>query len=858
MDACFKEPIAAATSKGREILISKLVNDGSLMSPEKVLLITEIGLLFYKKSAKKTSNKYYWQDLKKIEVEDNKATFYIPSKVTILSNELKPILKAATFAIRRALENSEINKVEKKGIVIGTHVNSPLFSFSRISNYLRLSRAKILPESLATIEEVMRKRATKFNLNNLKDLEKISEILLEILPHFQDLHTIAANEVGKFDPFIFAAKLVEKNTKIRNFVFFKSNSKNLKVFLTAVSKLQKPKISGLYFDDIFFAPEDTALLKSVVVKQEIISLGFPHMNQRCGKSVIGLDFFSPNVLRTLTVLQLDGSVNLNIPAIFKYTPSIGVLSLANCRLELSDVFEQMQKAPVLKLNTINVSGNYFKKVPLVTRILSSLTKIIASDVKWSLEPMEWLLSHFVTNASLNVSLDISKAAMSFSEWKELMLFLKENTAKKLLALDWSENPIEKPIFTFILSSEVVETVLMDYCFHYQSQVPIRLFARFIKCCRTLRRLSVKGKEEGSFRELSSLIFDAMAHSYLEEIDMPQTLAGPEGLRALSEMIMSMPRLKKLGIDGLGTSDEIALLEFSGSIAGCSAVVECPTKDIEPLPEEKKQLIRKSFYFVPKGEELTHHDGPFIQFMRGDMKLFFMYHSKKETREIQTKSRSLFFPESYEIKLQNEETITMDTDGTEISMFTDVPLPDPEEVPKNDVMDFTKRKTLTRNHSSVSSYSRFNSPHSTGVHSPAPKMRTMSSTSTPQSTQTKTQISPISLNSTEMSGNIPTPSPLKSRSVHSSSSNKILVGELQNMSPQMKSSTDLLTRNSRREASTPKINDKKTSVRWNFPKESDEKLDSMDMWNKYNKEYSSHHSYNKANEREKHAKSQHYH
>jgi hypothetical protein len=210
-------------------------------------------------------------------------------------------------------------------------------------------------------------------------------------------------------------------------------------------------------------------------------------------------------------------------------------------------------------------------------------RINFSGVKWN--PLSLL--HFLTAQPYNPKTHVSFSGISLSsaEWSSVFTQLGRLHAPNhtIEHLDWSENPLDAILVTFLMNLKALCGLALNFCEYGDDKRRHLLDAlgalmRGQRICRFEMQGTKKRQHTFLLRELLSLLAD---DNTIVELDVSENRLGNEGLSDLQKFVAASNTLQRLSFDGSKPTNAGALLRLFQTLAGRPTVrkVRFPLSDV---------------------------------------------------------------------------------------------------------------------------------------------------------------------------------------------------------------------------------------------------------------------------------------
>ena len=191
-------------------------------------------------------------------------------------------------------------------------------------------------------------------------------------------------------------------------------------------------VSGLEFTDSHFKSKHMASLSAYCDAKRICSLSFHNAFTRKTRLSFYTNFFTPNMMTSLSYLSLDHTKKLDLINIIPNVPKLVYFSVAYCDLLVEDILHAIQ-FPSLRI--LNVSGNKCERLPpTAIQLPKTLINLIASDVTWQDGALSNAFKVIAMRTELGLNADFSNAKVTKNEFERVFSDLQNSMNFPLLSL----------------------------------------------------------------------------------------------------------------------------------------------------------------------------------------------------------------------------------------------------------------------------------------------------------------------------------------------------------------------------------------------------------------------------------------
>ncbi|EAX98869.1 hypothetical protein TVAG_146060 [Trichomonas vaginalis G3] len=289
------------------------------------------------------------------------------------------------------------------------------------------------------------------------------------------------------------------------------------------------------------------------------------------------------VVNTITMLNFDDTVNLDIALILQNFKNLTSLSLARCNIDIPVVLDMISNSDNQKIGMVCLVGNYckneFRKIPpLYLLDISSVTFAKGT-----------LLSYFYYLFSKNIphelNLRISNAILSdLTEWDNIFELMDSQDTHCFSGLSWCGNPIHKSLINLLPKNTALEELILDKC---DLSHVINDLCNVIPKLRKLLTFSYSGRALPDALK----IVQALSSVNINELKLEDTKSGDDLLDELSTLAKSSKELYLISFDGSEFNSYECFDKLIDIIEQRSIKFTLcwPTKDIERLKLEEQEV-----------------------------------------------------------------------------------------------------------------------------------------------------------------------------------------------------------------------------------------------------------------------------
>jgi len=564
-------------------------SSGSFWKKERIIVLTNLCMAIFEKSKEKPKNEYIWQDicdfsmsLEIIHVKFGKKMFRIRTKSVI------DLYSSIIDIITHVLLESELRNI---GITPPKSVSKSESLFSSVSRLENLKNGAKKEETQIIIEkfkEILLFSSPYLTLSDYCHNSEAVEIIFNVLPLCKTVFQLHVVEIPGIDVMERIIKLFKSKCYIQTLIIELPITEKLFDLINALFKGDNI-LSGLFFKGCLLNQKVLEALSLLYSSRGISSFGSYSSIETSSIDYFYTSFLKKSMSSQLTVLCLDNTKNLNLSVLMTSIPSVLILSLINCELEISSIFKSIFESPLLRLSSIILNGNHsinpvdeFRTLPL------SLNSISADSVNWSEGCLVPFLRLVLKSFSSGIRLSLSKSSTSIEEWVRVFGFLCQARFSSLSAFIWDYNPIMPKLFEFLEQHPSLELLSMNGCFNQTYANPISSFIDYISKGPKLKSLHIQGTENSNIGTFSSRIIEALKNCPLIEfLDISMNYGGDEFVSAVKNLCSSRSTLKTLCLDGIKPNNIKGYYEGIAHLCSKENLqVSYPLNDVQYLESNK--------------------------------------------------------------------------------------------------------------------------------------------------------------------------------------------------------------------------------------------------------------------------------
>ncbi|OHS95933.1 hypothetical protein TRFO_37963 [Tritrichomonas foetus] len=520
-------------------------------------------------------------------------------------------------------EEDEINYLKKFDLTVEPTSISILARMKMLS--LCYINAVINEHNFLKAQKVLTHSQHSVNMNIFNDLENFAPAFINSLPLMKNIEELSIPDIKGFDTFALLAHLFEEKNYLKKLSVSGQHRDNFDTFVRSIYLNKNHTLVALDFQNTKLTISDIDTLAECVLNSNINSLGFHNAVRKDSIGYIFTSFLRTDICNNLYSLNLDRTIGLNLSVLFQAARNLHSLSLAQCDLEISTVFEEIAKNNILKLCFFNISGNLcFKEIDQSLSFPPFLNTIKADDISWNDNCFTSFLRFVFNNLSLNVNhqfcqysqindnlnietvnLSLARAVATKEEFIKVFDLFYEYTNQCEIhfgSLNWDGNPLSEKLFEMLIQSNNLSSLSLNECFSYKRdnkdtiEQNVILLSNLISNSQTLKFLSLRGNKNNYLGNKIGPILDAcIGHHSLEILDISYSKSGTEFLSKIHSLVKDVTPLKILAFDKLFPEDGKKYKDFLSDIRFTQTItkVSFPIADLKYL-KENNQIDQKTF------------------------------------------------------------------------------------------------------------------------------------------------------------------------------------------------------------------------------------------------------------------------
>ena len=351
-----------------------------------------------------------------------------------------------------------------------------------------------------------------------------------------------------------------------------------------------------------------------------------------------LDFFHKkfilsNLMKNISILILDQMKGLDIQRIFKNIPQILCLSLQNCDLDISNIFDFITKKHFLpNIQKLNLSYNKCSKTSKF-ELPVSFDTLICDYIKWDDSVFPHFLSNLFSNLQIkDLNLSLKNIQINKKDWENTNKIFEKTHYTNLKSLIWDMNPITKQFLYFLSSCSNLKLLSICDSFSSDDKPTIKEFSSTIPYLVSLETLLLRGSDKNKMKDSANTVLNSMTSlENLQYVDISNNNISQDSYVMIPQLSSAISSLKVTVIDGSNPSYE-NIIKLGENLSSLKRnFVPLPVNDINSLLEQRKITIKQ----------------------KKDLYAMWQRLNNKETTEKMLDIQKQFFDENFEILNEKE-------------------------------------------------------------------------------------------------------------------------------------------------------------------------------------------------------------
>ncbi|OHT13743.1 hypothetical protein TRFO_16073 [Tritrichomonas foetus] len=536
---------------------------------DRTIVFTDQSFCVFKKSSRKNSE--FWITLSSLNVDENSVTFKFGKKqYIIIPNDLKNFLSCLFDVIQRVLLPSELDALSFGNFHSFVTYPNPRSVIARLKQQTTIKKYEIEP---STYSQLM----SSFTFSR-KDLD-ISEFkpsfipfIIDALPLAYEIESVRINNTAEIDAYSEITKLMKEKNRIRLLEISGTVNGSFEGFMSTLTVNKPEKLFSISFDNSELAQKHLEAIETFASEDKLKGLEFHN-----AISPSGMNYFHDSLFSNLrlTSLNLDRTPGIDLNRLIPRIKSVSLLSLSDCKLDISDVLPQL--SPLTQLRVLNLSGNRCTDATKLSRtqLPPSILSVYVNRVKWERDCLAIFFNYRV------MKLSIAYAETSADDWNRLFDSMIHNKNNSLAALIWDGNRVHINLFKHIRNHELLDYLSVNYCFTQNHPEYLSYLVDYLQSSTShIRTLSVRGTDKNNLGIYIAHVVEAVQNSpRLSILDIYGQRGGDQCLMALAKQVN---KLRIISCDGMNPTNYVHLTTLLGQANAAGIAISYPTEDIASL------------------------------------------------------------------------------------------------------------------------------------------------------------------------------------------------------------------------------------------------------------------------------------
>jgi hypothetical protein len=253
--------------------------------------------------------------------------------------------------------------------------------------------------------------------------------------------------------------------------------------------------------------------------------------------------------RETTALSLDYSPGLDLRHLFPRLGGLVRLSLANCSLDISEVFDLLASVELSRLEALNLSGNTCHHIVGRITTLPVLSTLTVNKVRWDDGCLLSFFGFVFEAFPRGFDLSIARFQASQHEQQDVSSFFVASKLTPLTGLIWDRNPIDAGFFDLLRKSPRLLSLSVSRCFSELNPTFIYQFAAYLRTAKLTSFSIASRKSQYLGRFLGCIVSALESDCFLEFLDISGSRCGDEGIAHIRQLLQA-GNLKVVDFDGI--------------------------------------------------------------------------------------------------------------------------------------------------------------------------------------------------------------------------------------------------------------------------------------------------------------------
>lgn len=532
-----------------------------------------------------------WKKLISLQYERPIITIHFSNSVYVFRSDIPDELMGnICHFIQRILLPTELRQIHFDKL------NAPPYcpgTFSFAARYM-LNETNSFSKNYERLLQIISGFKPTPELEKFDDLDNFLPIFADILPFIQMFKYIRFPRIDSYNIMNILADLPLNLRSLYMIELVGKIHDGFDRFLSCIkANKDYSKLNTLSFENSHLEVHQLLLLSEAILNGAIKGVEFHRAIHPTVVPYFYSHFLRHDICRSLYLLNLDRTPDIDLKLLFTKVKNIPFVSLAYCDLDIGDVFKAIFEAEISNISVLNLTGNNASTVPQIPNGVTvpvTLRKLILDNISW---PVGYFTPHllFLFNYfEYGVSLSLSNIVTSDNDWNQLFDFLSTCEYNKLLGLSWKGNPINLEFMKFLHRNPYIYTLNIDSCLRSTHKDIIAELSALIRDSKRLTHLSASGTRYFYVGPLILDVFDAcVGHPTLQTINIPCQIAGYGMIQMVMLTVVAESPLKIFNFEGFCPNNAKNLSKLLKEIAKYKNRIKIsfPTLDVLRCVKFKK-------------------------------------------------------------------------------------------------------------------------------------------------------------------------------------------------------------------------------------------------------------------------------
>ena len=615
--------------KNERILFSGIVekyHEGSSGHAERVIVITNIGITYFKSAKATMRKKFLWIDLKQADYNESQKIITLlfknkenPKKdhrVKFSSGKCAEIGTAIASYLARILPPAQFKKAFISRLNENIQPNNN--QISAVERYKMYAQSyNIEPTYLDTIASIASFRQSNVFYPNVTGniiQQSLPLIALQVDPLCEDVYFKGSTEE---DLFKVASKLPNQISPFSHFTFEAPYSKSIIEMMKKFKDAKDFSTLNLSFKETQMNEEQVKEFCENADFHKIQGWCFTNAIQKDALPCFMENFFTDDVKQNINAFSLDNCPGVSVVEVLeKLPPQTQIISFKYDQLEISDAFVAVaEHTDFVGLKAVSFRFNTMTKdIPTDAKPLpESIELIDISDCKFEDGNLVSLIKYlFRPEYEKGITILARNIHVSDAELRAASEAIGRYNNHKLVGLDWSQNKLPVEFCEALKKADKLKELYLNLSFNKDSEAEIQNLANNIQEYKSLYRLYLQGNSNSpAGKDLLPLIKELQNVKRLRTLDISNQNIGDEGIISLSDVVSSTD-LTCINFDGANPQQPDTLQRFLNVVQerGKKLLISYPIMDRANQSIDQNTLITTLYLCAQEQREPYNPNDPF--------------------------------------------------------------------------------------------------------------------------------------------------------------------------------------------------------------------------------------------------------